>query len=192
MKKKVTLLLAALCFAASGGSAWRNMQEEETSIETSAAVLKVLKQDVPPQPLAPIDAGQEMSTVAVDDTLYIGEVAIPSLQLDLPVQSTATDASLKKSPGRFYGSVYEDNLVIAGHGYLRQFGRIKSLPIGSEITFTDMDGNVFHYVVSWFETLSPDQGEEMCTGDWDLTLYTCTIDNTARVAVRCERVDSMA
>lgn len=30
----------------------------------------------------------------------------------------------------------------------------------------------------------------MCAGDWDLTLYTRTIDNTARVAVHCERVDS--
>jgi len=51
-----------------------------------------------------------------------------------------------------------------------------------------VDGNVFAYKVVETETLSPFSIEEMTTGDWDLTLFTCTVGGQNRVAVRCERM----
>ena len=35
------------------------------------------------------------------------------------------------------------------------------------------------------ETLMPTAVEEMESGDWDLTLFTCTVGGRTRVAVRC-------
>ena len=49
-----------------------------------------------------------------------------------------------------------------------------------------MDGNVFRYEVVELETLMPTAIEEMTSGDWDLTLFTCTIGGGSRVTVRCE------
>ena len=54
-----------------------------------------------------------------------------------------------------------------------------------------MDGNVFSYEVMALETLAPTAVEEMTEGDWDLTLFTCTVGGTTRLAVRCEALDAL-
>jgi sortase A len=35
------------------------------------------------------------------------------------------------------------------------------------------------------EILSPFAVEEMTSGDWDMTLFTCTVGGQSRVTVRC-------
>lgn len=49
----------------------------------------------------------------------------------------------------------------------------------------DIDGNVFSYEVVSLETLSTYDVENMTDGDWDLTLFTCTVGGQFRVTVRC-------
>ena len=56
--------------------------------------------------------------------------------------------------------------------------------------FTDMDGNVFSYQVADIEILQPGDVEELCSGEWPLTLYTCTIGGRTRITVRCELIES--
>ena len=46
--------------------------------------------------------------------------------------------------------------------------------------------------VAALEVLSPFDVEEMTTGDWDLTLFTCTVGGQSRIAVRCESVQNSA
>ena len=53
--------------------------------------------------------------------------------------------------------------------------------------FTDTDGNIFNYTVSELEQLNPTDVREMISGDWDLTLFTCTLGGQYRVTVRCVR-----
>ena len=62
---------------------------------------------------------------------------------------------------------------------------LKDLSQGDEITFTDVDGNMFRYEVIELETLSPFAIAEMTGGNWDLTLFTCTVGGQYRVTVRC-------
>ena len=54
---------------------------------------------------------------------------------------------------------------------------------------TDMDGNVFSYEVSSLETLSPYAVSDMTSGDWDLTLFTCTVGGQSRLAIRCDQAE---
>ena len=42
------------------------------------------------------------------------------------------------------------------------------------------------------ELLWPEQTEEMLSGEWDLTLFTCTLGGRQRVTVRCDRIEDMA
>ena len=49
-----------------------------------------------------------------------------------------------------------------------------------------MNGISFHYVVANIETLGAYDVEEMEAGEWDFTMFTCTIGGANRVTVRCE------
>ncbi len=139
------------------------------------------------------DSEQEMTVVNIDGYDYIGYLSIPSLNLELPVMAQWSYEGLHIAPGRFSGTTFAGNLVIAGHNYARHFSPIKWLETGTELTFTDMDHRIWHYQVSSIEILQPTQVEEMTgksEGDsWDLTLFTCTTGGKTRCAVRYQRVE---
>ena len=103
---------------------------------------------------------------------------------------------LKIAPGRYSGSLYTDDLVIAGHNYARHFSPLTHLTVGTEVLFVDMNDNTWHYAVSDTEVLQPTQIEEMAVktpdSNWDLTLFTCTTTGQARYALRCVRTDEWA
>ena len=133
----------------------------------------------------------EMPVGKIDGQQYIGVLRIPALSLELPVISEWSYPSLQIAPCRYAGSAYLNNMVIAAHNYYSHFGYLKNLSQGDEVTFTDMDGNVFRYEVAELETLSPFAIEEMTSGDWALTLFTCTVGGQSRVTVRCERMEDL-
>ena len=112
-------------------------------------------------------------------------LSIPSLSQELPIRNTWSYPGLRRSPCRFTGSAYTDNLVICGHNYSAHFGSIKRLKEGDEITLTAMNGDIFHYQVKKVTELSPLAYNEMIASGYDLTLFTCTIGGSARVTVRC-------
>ena len=130
--------------------------------------------------------GMEMPGEKVNGHEYIGTLSIPSLGLKVPVQRNWSYENLSVSPCRYSGSAYADNLTIIAHTY--HFGKLSSLALDATITFTDMENNVFRYVVREKNTISPNDANEIAHSDYDLTLVTCTISGTKRVAVYCERV----
>lgn len=131
----------------------------------------------------------DMPVKQIDGEDYIGVISIPAINRELPVCSEWDDTRLKTAPCRYKGTAYLDNMVICAHNYRLQFGPLNNLRYGDTVTFTDTDGNVFTYAVVEIETLQPTAIEEMTTGDWDLTLFTCTLGGATRVTVRCERSD---
>lgn len=132
----------------------------------------------------------DMPVISVDGHEYIGVLTIPALNLSLPVMSDWSDPTLKITPNRYHGSAYADNLIIAGHNYSTHFGELKTLSSGDQVTFTDVNGNQFSYAVLEIELLMSTDVERMETGDWDLTLFTCTLGGKKRVTIRCEKLDS--
>lgn len=131
----------------------------------------------------------EMPTETLDGTDYIGLLCIPALELELPVISQWSYPHLKKAPCRYTGSAYLDDLTICAHNYSAHFGNLKTLSGGERVSFTDMDGNTFSYLVSAVEVLPPTAIEDMTDGGWPLTLFTCTVGGQSRIAVRCEKAD---
>lgn len=134
-----------------------------------------------------LNPDMEMPTVELDGRDYIGLLEIPALGLSLPVQSRWSYPNLKISPCRYTGSAYLDNLIIAAHNYPTHFGSIKTLAAGDEVRFTDGNGSVFSYRVSEVAQFEPTAVSEIQSGDWALTLFTCTIGGQYRVVVRCVR-----
>lgn len=128
-----------------------------------------------------------MPAQVIRGSSYIGILRISSLYLELPVMDEWSYDNLNIAPCRYSGSLYDDDLVICGHNYSAHFATLKSLTAGDTVTFTDMDGSRYDYTVSAVETLDAMASYEMTSGDWDLTLFTCTVGGAARVAVRCDR-----
>lgn len=145
--------------------------------------MPVAEEDIPDYVLNP---EMDMPVIQVDGYDYIGTLELPSLGLTLPVMSDWDYPRLKIAPCRYAGSAYQGDLVIAAHNYTNHFGTLKNLKIGDRITFTDSDGNIFSYSVAEIETLDPYAVEDMRSGDWALTLFTCTVGGQSRVTVRCE------
>ena len=130
--------------------------------------------------------GIEMPGEKVNGHEYIGTLSIPSLGLKVPVQRNWSYENLSVSPCRYSGSAYAGNLAIIAHTY--HFGKLSSLALDATVTFTDMENNVFRYVVREKNTIFPNDANEIAHSGYDLTLVTCTISGTKRVAVYCERV----
>ena len=129
-----------------------------------------------------------MPEIQVDGISYVGYLSIPALNLELPVISESTEQNLEIAPCRFFGTVFQKDFVIGGHRYRRHFRKLSTLGYGERLSFTDVEGNVYIYEVAECEVLEPNQAEYLCSGDWDLSLFTCTPGGMTRVVLRCLRV----
>ena len=186
------LLLAAALFL----TVYNRMASYEAG-ETSRQVIEQLCETLPTEstagteaPAVPeylLDAGREMPVQTINGRDYIGVLSIPSLELELPVISQWDYPALKVAPCRYSGSLYQDNLIICAHNYASHFGKLKTLQPGDTVQFTDMDENVVTFRMVERETLGPTDVEGMEAGDWDLTLFTCTVGGQTRVTIRFER-----
>ena len=134
-----------------------------------------------------LSPNMEMPVETINGIDFIGVLRIPALELELPIISEWNYPNLKSAPCRYSGPAYLNNLIICGHNYTSHFGNLKNLNEGDLATFTDMDGNVFTYKMVERETLLPTSIDAMESGEWDLTLFTCTVGGQSRVTIRFER-----
>ena len=132
---------------------------------------------------------RELPEKEVDGRAYVGVLTIPSLDLELPILSEWSKDGVRVAPCRLEGTPYQNNLVLGAHNYTVHFGKLSLLKSGDLIYFADVEGNVFPYEAVSFEILSPNQREILCDGQWDLSLFTCTLSGRSRFTVRCERVE---
>lgn len=170
-----------LLFSAMALLLWNHWQSELAG-QSADEVLDEIKDEIPG---AEGDSGDDEAVIELDGKTYIGYISIPSLNLELPVFQEWSYANLQIAPCRYSGTVDEENLVIAGHNYERHFGKIKKLTTGDQVYFTDVNGSTSVYEVAGSEALSPYAVEDMTDSGYDLTMFTCTYDGTARIAVYC-------
>ena len=188
------LLIAAALFL----SAYNEMESHEarnSAQQVIAQMCQALPTETAAETEAPavpeylLDAEREMPVQTINGRDYIGVLTIPSLELELPVLSQWDYPALKVAPCRYSGSLYQDNLIICAHNYASHFGKLKNLHVGDTAIFTDMDENIVRFQLAAQETIQPEDLEAMEAGDWDLTLFTCTVGGQSRVTVRFVRED---
>lgn len=167
------------------------LQENKKASESPDASDKEDKQNIPDYLLNPDMDMPEYTLKSLGDVACIGILEIPALNLELPVISSWSYSSLRLAPCRYSGSAYKGDLVIAAHNYQSHFGGLRTLPEGSEVFFTDAVGNRFSYYVAVTEALTPWSVDDMTSGEWPLTLFTCTLDSQNRVTVRCKYSEAM-
>ena len=128
-----------------------------------------------------------MPRVPLDDVDVVGEISYPACGISLPVAAEWKDSVAKRVPCVYVGSAYGDDMIVAGHSYKSHFRGLYDARVGDEVSFTDMAGNVFRYRVTETTTVDGTDVAGLKSGEWDLTLFTCTRDSRSRVVVRCER-----
>ena len=131
---------------------------------------------------------KEMTEVEINGNQYIGYLSIPVLGLELPIMSSWSYPRLNIAPCRYTGSVRGEDLVLMAHNYSSHFGKLPQLDLGDMVEFTDMDGVITRYEVVGKDVLDPAAVEEMTSGDFDLTLFTCTYGGGSRVTAYCNRI----
>ena len=197
----IMICLGVVSLAAAGWLVGVNLKEQSTAEKLSREVVEHL--EIPIRETVAFNYEEilevadyeynpdmEMPEKEIDGHSYIGTIEIFDLELTLPIMSSTTMPNLKIAPCRYSGTAYKENLIIGAHNYERHFGKLKDLSYGSRIQVTDMDGNQFSYEVADIEILQPHQVDDLVSGDWPLTLYTCTLGGRTRVVVRCDSVDS--
>ena len=202
--KIMGLLLTAAALSLTGYNLWGEYQAERNADQALVQVAEAMPETEPEEESEAQEAESEsekmeipefvhnpqmeMPEKVIDGQIYIGVVEIPTLSLKLPVIRDWSDERLKIAPCRYVGSIYTGDLIISGHSYKKHFRYIRKLVEGDPVIFTDMDGNRFVYQVSGTEVIAPDGVEQMVSGEWDLTLFTCTYNGSSRHTVRCTLV----
>lgn len=194
MKAKVFItigiMMILIAFGLTGFNFYQDKQAENFANVVSEEIHEVIQNNESEWKDTYEEApNMEMPVVKKNGFYYIGTLDIPRFKLSLPIMSECSNRNLYVSPCRYYGSIYTDDMVLAGHNYRSHFGKIRKLKKHNEIIFTDMDGNVFKYEVVDIEILHPTQVEEMIESEYDLSLYTCTLPGNKRITVRCIKVD---
>lgn len=187
------MIAAALCLTL------RNLKEEDQAARQAEDSLRQIVAQLPePSPegtgsagplvpqesAAPAEAA-ELPTVTVNGAEYIGTLSLPALGLTLPVLRDWSDELLKLAPCRYQGSVQTGDLLLVAHNYRLHFGRLKNLSPGDTVTFTDVNGGAYAYAVAEVKQFDAPDMETIKAGDWDLMLFTCTIDGAGRIAAYC-------
>lgn len=197
------MILGLLLVLGAAGLLGYNTWDSSRAGEESASLLAQLEQAETEKP--PSDAEEtephpvvqrEMTVKTIEGLDFIGYLSIPELNLELPVQDWWSYDGLQKSPGRYTGTTFTDDMTVCAHNYAAHFGRLRSLPLGAEVRFTDMDGVVWLYAVSEITVLEPEDvltmTEKGPEDTWGLTLFTCTPGGEQRVTVRCDRTGVVA
>jgi len=180
------LLLAALLLLL------HNREEARQAEESVNRLMPLIVESIEEQrqqEILPDPMEEEMPEVLIDGQAYIGYLSIPDLNLDLPILSDWDYEKLLLAPCRYSGTLKGNDLVLMAHNYVQHFARLHELSVGNRLTFTDMDGIVTEYEVVGSDVLPPEAVEEMCAGDFDLTLFTCNYSGSSRITIYCERTE---
>ena len=203
-------LLAAFCvilgvialFLAAALWLYNDIEETlaaEYSEQVTQAILYHIKttpsiNNTPLVTLAPFyNSGQEIiipepePTLKINETPYIGILSIPKIKTDLPVADNWNYEALRNTPCRYSGSIEDNNIVIAAHNYKKHFASIRSLSPGDLVIFTDVSGTEINYRVEETAIVYPSEADRVTGSGYDMTLFTCTYDETARVVVYINR-----
>ena len=192
MRRKRTvffLSVGILCILVSACMAGYNLWDEQRAANLAAANVTELRALMPKakpperQPIVP-EPQVMMTSVRVENEGYVGILDIPALELSLPIRDQWSEELLRDSPCLYTGNLY-DGMVIAGHNYRAHFGGLNKLVPGDSVSMTDPDGNVWRYTVELMEVIAGYDVDTMLSGDWDLTLFTCTRSGSERYTLRC-------
>lgn len=171
-----------------------SMTEEDVYVIEENAENNEIEEEINQEEL--IANADKYVTSSGDTYSIIAKISIPKINLEYTILSKTTDELLKISPCKFWGVNPNEigNFSIAGHNYHRTgkfFSDVPSLAIGDIIEITDLSKNTIQYSV--YNKFEVDPSDTSCTnpetdGTREITLITCSSDNSKRVIIKAREV----
>jgi sortase A len=125
----------------------------------------------------------------------IAILTIDKLGLKYPVLKETTDENLKVAPTKFWGADPNEvgNFCIAGHNYgnAKYFSQLSELVVDDVVKVMDTKGTNVSYKVYAKSVINENDLEctsQLTNGKKEVTLITCTDDNSQRLAIKCVEV----
>lgn len=142
---------------------------------------------------------QKMTTESGIEYYAIGEVNIPSLNVNYPILDADNldniDALLKISICKFHGADPNKigNLCLVGHNYKNSkfFSKVPTMQNGDIIEIKDLTGTIVKYRVYNKYIVAPEDvacTSQLTGGQREITLITCTDDNKQRYIIKAREV----
>lgn len=130
-------------------------------------------------------ANPEMPVLQIDGQDYACLLEVPGFGITLPVASQWDRKDVFSHPCRFFGSAYDNSLIIGGADQSGQLDFLSRLDIGDSIRITDMNGTEFRYAVSQIDRSSSADYEVLASQAYGLTLFVRSSHFREYILVRC-------
>ena len=177
----IGLILCSLCLLAYRQfRAPMEAQRREETVAQITALLPPVTQGVPG-----LYSGPEMPALSLEGQDYIGLLEVPGYGVTLPIGSQWNTRKLGSFPCRFWGSAYDNSLVIGGATEGGQLDFCSSIDLGAYVSVTDMTGSRYTYTVTRVDRASHAETDWLLSGEFDLTLFARAPLSLAYIAVRC-------
>lgn len=125
----------------------------------------------------------EMPVMILDGKDFCALLRVPAFGVSLPVGNTWEEGSLSRYPHRFWGSAYDNSLVIGGSS--QQFDFCGKLDIGDKILVKDMTGAEFSYETTGIERHPHADVETLLERQEDLTLFVRDDVSQGYIMIQC-------
>jgi len=171
------ILVGSELLAVSNRSATRNLTEQ---------IRSGLAERTQGNPLDYTDA--RMPVLQLEGEDFSGLIEVPAFGVALPLGSSWNSHKLNSYPCCFWGSVYDNSLIVGGSGQKDQFAFCRSLDLGDKIRITDMTGVQFSYEVTRIDRRKHADMETFLESEGHLTLFAKDEQSLDYIIVRCEIV----
>lgn len=171
-------------------------KENEENIVENVNIENILTNEISQDTQNVIEEEEEiipeiLTSESGDTYSIIGNINIPSLNIDYPIISKYTEELLKIAPIKYWGADPNEvgNMVIIGHNYKNNkfFSKLPNIKIGDIIKITDLSEKTLDYRV--YETEIVEPSDNSCTsqktnGNTEITLITCYYENGVKHATK--------
>lgn len=189
MKRKLTFLQLLGVVLILGGallflfSQVRDKLAQQAVLNVTGQITSLLPEPAPGIPGTYTDTS--MPLLEIDGTDYIALLDIPAFGRTLPVSAHWEEKNLAQCPSRFWGSSYQEILVIGGNDQRGQFDFCDRINPGAAVTVTAMNGEVFRYTVQRIDRAKHAQSQWLMQEGYDLTVFARGEFSLEYLAVRC-------
>lgn len=175
--KKILLIILIISIIIVCYLTYKNITKIKNQPKINEKIIQELERLIPDEYLEPLGESDEMSTLEIESTSYIGIIDIPSLNLKIPISSSKSSENIFAPVVDDENSNSERMVLISNQDY----GRIKELiklKEYDEIIFKDVRGQKYKYLVS--SVTNADEIEDGGNDNLILQLKNLTITVTVR------------
>ena len=187
--KKNGLLICGVCLLVCAIGIFSYMQITQNRANQQAKMyIEQLKQSMPEVTDSFVEERNDsnMSMMEIDGENFVGILEVPAYGTELPVGSSWQKGKTAEYPCRYWGSVFDNNLIIGGSDYPGQFDFMEKISMGDTVYITDVTGARVSYTVSWIEKTEEVSKEYLENKNEGLTLFSRSPYGFDYTVVRCK------